>query len=121
MTFITASILGFGLLIVVDVFGALLSRFLRFHYGYLALISIALALSPAFLTDQQTSSSQAAVFSLIIYGPETFLGLFVAYKIDPYAGNLSYRDAVNQAGFARCYANGLVIWVTVACGAYLLK
>lgn len=121
MTYLTAALSGLALLIIVDVVGAFLSRYLKFNYAYLALVSFAFALSPLVFTDPQTSAAQAAVFSLIIYGPETFFGMIIAYKINPHTGLRDYKQTVDQTGFATSYLMCLVLWLALAAGVYALK
>ncbi len=121
MTYLTAALSGLALLVIVDLVGALLSRSLNFNYAYLMLVSFAFALSPLVFTDSQTSAAQAAVFSLIIYGPESLFGLFLAYRINPYAGNRNYKETVDRTGFATSYVMCLVMWAALAASVYAMK
>ena len=121
MTYLTALLSGLALLFLVDVVGAILSRSLKFHYGFLALLSFSFALSPLALADPLISAAQTAIFSLIIYAPESLLGLFIAYRINPHAGRSDYRTAIDQAGFVASYATCLFMWFGLAGVVYLLK
>ena len=102
-------------MIIVDIIGAYASRIFRFNYGFLAVVSIAAALSPLAFRIEGDSSLQLSLYSLVIYGPETFFGALAAYKIDAQCGSYgSYRKVIYKYGWPKIIFECIMLWFIMA-------